>query len=153
MSFWKPSYSVVGTEVTKSDSVTSSQKVEYQDNTYATIDADFENLNFEHGSNPATLCKNVETCAKPLTAYSEPADCDTSEHNRSTAVYSEPYGTLTPVLKNLTDSSSDIYQEVNEPGQQKQSDELASPPIKIGLKGDVYTVPISDNWTRALCPR
>lgn len=94
MSFCQLSYSVAETRPDAGKSTaTSLQKivVEYEEHTYATIDDDLENLQYEIGPNTITSHTNVEICDKPLATYSEPADCDGSEKNTSTAVYSEPY--------------------------------------------------------------
>lgn len=141
----KPAAGSLTNTVTKQQNTT----IQCPDDTYATIDLDddLENLNSENGPNPSTLHTKVEICDGASAVYSEPTDIPSSETNRSTAVYSEPYGSssVTPVYKNLDGLSRDIYSEVNNPGQQKKSDELTSPPIKIGPKGDIYTRPISHN--------
>ena len=123
--------------------------VQCPDDTYATIDLDddLENLNYENGPNPSTLYTKVAFSDGPSADYSEPADFPASEMNISTAVYREPCGisSVTPVYRDVDCLSSDISSEVGEPGQQKKSEKMISPPIKIGPKGDIYTLPISPN--------
>lgn len=109
-------------EITKSDPVTSSQKIiiKYQrPNTHVIVNDDLENLKYESGPNSCTSHINMNILDNYI--HSIPADCDGSEKNRSTVVYSDPW-ISSSIPKNLVGPSGDIYSEANRPFREKKLD-------------------------------